>query len=76
MSKNRIDLETALYSLGHTSDDLQTLADMIYDSDMVYSEDRIHTALSGLAELHEARFEKAWQTFKQVYKLDEYRETP
>lgn len=72
MSKNRFDLEQAMSDIRNTASDIQTVADMMYDSSLIYSEDRIHTVLSGLAEVLEAKCENAEIIFKQVFELDEY----
>lgn len=70
--KSRIDLESAFNDIRTSATDIQVVADMIYESDLIYTEDRIHTVLSGLAEVLEAKCEKFEQVFKQVYELDEY----
>ncbi|MGB1821516.1 MAG: hypothetical protein ACPHNZ_11315, partial [Ilumatobacteraceae bacterium] len=55
-----------------TATDLQTVADMMYDSSIIYDDDRRHTVLSGLAEVLEAKCENAEIVFKQLFELDEY----
>jgi hypothetical protein len=70
--KTRSDLEHAMNNIRTTATCIQTVADMMYDSSIVYSEDRIHTVLSGLAEVLEAKCENAEIIFKQVFELDEY----
>ena len=70
--KDRFDLEHAMNDIRTTATDIQTVADMMYESSLIYTEDRIHTVLSGLAEVLEAKCEKAEQVFKMVYELDEY----
>lgn len=70
--KDRFDLESAFNDIRTSVADIQTVADMIYDSSLIYTEDRIHTVLSGLAEVLEAKCEKFEQVFKMVYELDEY----
>lgn len=72
LSKDRSDLESTLMALGHTADDLRALAEGILDSALVYDDDRLHTALTGLAELVDARFEQSFDAYKQVFELDEY----
>lgn len=72
LSKDRSDLESTIMALGHTADDLRVLAEVILDGQLIYDEDRLHTALIGLAELVDARFEKSFDTYKQVFELDEY----
>lgn len=70
--KTRVDLEHAFNDIRTSATDIQVVADMIYESDLIYTEDRIHTVLSGLAEVLEAKCEKFEQVFKMVYELDEY----
>lgn len=70
--KTRFDLEHAFNDIRTSATDIQVVADMIYESDLIYTEDRIHTVLSGLAEVLEAKCEKFEQVFKMVYELDEY----
>lgn len=72
LSKDRSDLESTIMALGHTADDLRVLAESVLDGQLIYDEDRLHTALTGLAELVDARFEKSFDTYKQVFELDEY----
>ena len=70
--KTRFDLEHAMNDIRTTATDIQTVADMMYDSSLIYTEDRTHTVLSGLAEVLEAKCEKAEQMFKMLFELDEY----
>ena len=70
--KDRFDLEHAMNDIRTTATDIQTVADMMYDSSLIYNDDRRHTVLSGLAEVLEAKCEKAEQIFKMVFELDEY----
>ena len=70
--KDRFDLEHAMNDIRTTATDIQTVADMMYDSSLIYTEDRTHTVLSGLAEVLEAKCENAEIIFKQVFELDEY----
>ena len=73
--KDRFDLEHAMNDIRTTATDIQTVADMMYDSSLIYNDDRRHTVLSGLAEVLEAKCEKAEQVFKMVFELDEYSPT-
>jgi hypothetical protein len=70
--KTRFDLEHAMNDIRTTATDIQIVADMMYDSSLIYTEDRTHTVLSGLAEVLEAKCEKAEQMFKMLFELDEY----
>jgi hypothetical protein len=73
--KDRFDLESAMNEVRTTARDIQIVADMIYDSSLIYDTDRIHTVLSGLAETLEAKCERAEDIFCQVYKLNQYAPT-
>jgi thioester reductase-like protein len=70
--KDRFDLENGITSLFSTADDLRTVADMMYDSNLIYNADRTHTVLHGIAEVLDAKIEKLSDTFEQVYQLNEY----
>lgn len=70
--KTRFDLEDAMNDIRTTATDIQTVADMMYDSSLIYDDDRRHTVLSGLAEVLEAKCENADIVFKQLFELDEY----
>lgn len=76
MMKDRFNLEDDINNLWTTSQDIRTVADMMYDSDLVYDADRIHTVMHGLAEILDAKCEKLFDTFKQVYQLDQYSTDP
>jgi hypothetical protein len=70
--KNRFDLENEINSLWSSASDLKTIAEMMYDSDFIYNDDRTHTVLMGLAEIIEAKLGKLEDTFNQVYELNDY----
>ena len=70
--KDRFDLENDINALYSSADDLRTVADMMYDSDLIYSADRTHTVLHGIAEVVYAKVEKLADTFEQVFQLNEY----
>jgi hypothetical protein len=72
MNKNRFDLENEIMNLYGSVSDIQTVADMIYDSNINYTPDRTHTVLSGLAEVLEAKVAKLEQVFVEVFQLNEY----
>jgi len=69
---DRFDLEERIYSMNTSIDDLKVVAEMMYDSDLTYSADRVHTVLYGLAEVMEAKQEKLWDTFIKYFELDKY----
>lgn len=67
---DRFDMENELSNLNKISDDLKTIAGQVIDGTL--DRDDVFAALHGLAILHEARYNVAWDTFLQVFKLDEY----
>ena len=70
--KSRFDLEDAISACFATTDDIQLVADLMYDGLVNYSEDDLMTVLSGIAELHKARCTKLDNVFAQVFELNEY----
>ena len=72
MNKNRFDLEQAITNLYSTADDLRVVADTIYDSDKNYTADSIHTTLTGLAEVLDAKVVVLEDIFCQVHELNQY----
>lgn len=74
--KDRFDLEDCINHVWTTVDDIRTVADMMYDSSLIYDADRTHTTLHGLAEVLDAKCEKLFDTLKQVYQLDQYSTDP
>ena len=70
--KDRIDLENDITALFSTAEDLKCIADMMYDSNIIYTADLQHTVLHGIAEVLNAKVEKAMDTLCQVYKLNQY----
>ena len=74
MNKNRFDLEQAITNLYSTADDLRVVADTIYDSGKNYTSDSIHTTLTGLAEVLDAKVVVLEDIFCQVFELNQYAE--
>ncbi len=72
MSKDRFDLEQAIMELWHTSEDINTLYESYYDGRERWTEDRMANALLGLSELVNARGDKCFHVFEQVFKLNVY----
>ena len=70
--KNRIDIEDAIMNLYTTADDIQLVADLMYDGIVSYSEDELMTVLSGISALHKARIAKLEDVYAQVFELNEY----
>lgn len=67
---DRFDMEDKLINLGKISEDLKTIAGQVVDGSL--DRDDVFAALHGLAILHDARFSEAWDTFLQVFKLEQY----
>ena len=70
--KTRFDLENAISDTYTTADDVQLIADVMYDGIVDYDEDALMTVLSGIAELHKARCAKLEDVYAQVFGLNEY----
>lgn len=70
--KDRFDLEDTITNLYSTVEDLRCVADMMYDSNIIYTEDLRHTVLHGIAEVLDAKLTKAMDTFEQVFQLNDY----
>ena len=77
--KDRFDLEQEIMKCWNITEDLDMVMERILDShtfkDMPPElSDKMANLLIGLRELYDMRFEKLWDTFKESYKLDEYRD--
>ena len=72
--KDRFDLEEAIQHVWATVEDIRTVNEMMYDSDLVWNDDKRWNAMEGLAAVMECKGEKLWNIFKQVHELDEYSE--
>lgn len=72
MSKDRFDLEQDIMNVWNTADDIRILCESFYDSEMQWTQDRMANALIGLAELVDARADKCFRTFEQVFELNQY----
>lgn len=70
--KDRFDLEEAIQHVWATVEDIRTVNEMMYDSEMIWDDDKRWNALEGLAAVMECKCEKLWNIFKQVHELDEY----
>ena len=68
---NRIDLEDVIMEMDHLTDNL----DLVLENLDELTEDQLSNVLIGYRELHKLRYAKLWDTFKRVYRLDEYRES-
>jgi len=64
---DRFDLETEIQNVWHTKDDLDAVAERIYDDpDGPMTEDEVANVLFGLVELHETRMKKLWRVFETM----------
>ena len=70
--KDRFDLEEAIHHVWSTVEDIRTVNEMMYDSDLVWDDDKRWNVMEGLAAVMECKCEKLWNIFKQVHELDEY----
>jgi|TARA_R110000796_G_scaffold120249_1_gene234399 hypothetical protein len=75
--KDRFDLEAAIMNCWNVVDDTKLMAEMIVDTDMYKGldpkhQDQLSNQLTGIGDLYELRFQKLWNTFLQVNKLDDY----
>jgi hypothetical protein len=77
--KDRFDLESDLMSCWNVVDDINLLLETVMDSPR-YSDmppevgDMLSNSLLGIKELYDMRFQKLWNTFLDVNKLDEYKD--
>jgi hypothetical protein len=69
---DRFDLEDKITSMHNTIEELNVLAKMVLEQDM--DRDDIANTLYGIKMLHEGRINELFDTFTQVFKLDEYAE--
>ena len=66
---DRFDLETEIQNVWQTKDDLDAIAERVYDDpDGPMREDDIVNVLTGLSELHETRCKKLWKVFETMVK--------
>ena len=70
--KDRFDLEEAIQHVWTTVEDIRTVNEMMYDSEMIWDDDSRWNVMEGLAAVMECKCEKLWNIFKQVHELDEY----
>ena len=62
---DRFDLETEIQNVWHTRDDLDAIAERIFDDpEGPMTEDQLGNVLCGLSELHETRMKKLWKVFE------------
>ena len=64
---DRFNLEEEIQNVWHTKDDLDAIAERVYDDpDGPMTEDEISNVLIGLSELHETRCKKLWKVFETM----------
>ena len=63
---NRFDLEEDISNLNQIGEDIETIIYAIGDSANKYTEDQLLNMLIGIKQLHDARYEKMWNTFEPV----------
>lgn len=72
MKQDRFDLEEKLVQAHSIIEDLKTLSNYAMENPHLVDADFISNALNGLVILQEARNDAAWNTFLNVFELDEY----
>lgn len=70
--KTRFDLENAIVAVQNTEDDLKAFIEAYVDRPVKMTEDDVWNYVSGIQHVLKLRNGVLWDTFKQVYKLDEY----
>ena len=72
--KTRFDLEQDILSITGMTEDLDTLLWRIMDSpDGPLTEDDLTNIVIGLRYILQLRSDKLWDTFSQVFEIDQYR---
>lgn len=70
---DRFQLETEITNLHGIAEELDLIAENLIDADFVDADDAVN-ALIGVAALTRMRANKLFETFKAIFKLDEYSE--
>ena len=73
--KDRFDLENEINELHTYADQIDLVSDSIINTDKDIDKDTIINALSGLSTLLNMKTNKLFDTFCEVFKLDQYKET-
>lgn len=74
--KDRFDLEGELWEVSNIGTSIQTFADQLYDGNLKFTEDDIHTVLSGFNLQLQATQEKLNDTMCQIFRLNQYNGHP
>ena len=73
--KDRFDLENEINELHTYADQIDLVSDSIINTTKDIDKDAIINALSGLSTLLNMKTSKLFDTFCEVFKLDQYKET-
>jgi hypothetical protein len=73
MKKTRFHLEDDIQAVWTTKEDILTFLTMYADRPQHMTEDDVYNYLFGIANVLDLRMQKLWDTYKQHFKLDEYR---
>lgn len=71
--KDRFDLENEIYDCWRVIDDIKVLTDKLQDENPP-TKSEIVSFLSGLTTMYNFKYEKLFDTFQQVLKLDNYQD--
>ena len=76
MKYDRFNLEEEIQNVWHTKDDLDAIAERVYDDpDGPMTEDVLGNILIGLSELHETRCKKLWKVFETMVHEECFKES-
>ena len=65
---DRFNLEEEIQNVWQTKDDLNAVAERLFEDTVFMTEDQIANVLIGLSELHETRMKKLWRVFETMVK--------
>jgi hypothetical protein len=70
---NRFDLEEAITGQLSVNDNLQVIIeDVLEGNNLCLDSDELVNTLQGVINLHQMRYNKLWEVFTALFKLDEY----
>ena len=70
---DRFKLEEAVHAAWATKEDIELLFRNFYDGPKEMTADEVANALLGIAAIHNIRMQELWNTFTQLFELDQYR---
>jgi len=71
---NRFDLEDAIASQLSINDNLQVIIeDVLEGNNLCLNKDELVNTLQGVINLHQMRYNKLWEVFTALFKLDQHR---